>query len=300
MPTTPNGTAYTVYPFTSSVGESAWRAVADSRVGASDIPAFLFCHGNPGPTVTDADQQFQAGYTTLRNSLIDSGWAFIEGHGAGANWGNQAGRAAYEAMYADTAAVWNLGKNIVCGRSMGALVGAYLASQSAVVSPKNAGFISLSGTADLSNRYSTAGASDKVNMNAAYGVTDDATWRAAVAGYDPMLVLASTWGGRNAIMQWDTSDTTVPYAINGQAWDTKYGPSLAMRRTSVTSGGDHNTTPNSPTQIAATLSFIQDAQLPPETGTYEIILWDGTTETVLTPISWDGTTESVLTIEGVS
>lgn len=300
MPTTPGGTAYTVYSFTSSAGESAWRAIADSRVSASDIPTVLFCHGNPGAVTTAADQQFQAGYTTLRNWLIDSGWAWIEGHGAGANWGNQAGRAAYEAMFANTAASWNLGKVIVIGRSMGALVGAWLASESSVVAPKCAGFVSLSGTADLSNRYSTASAGDKTNMNAAFSVTDDASWRAAVANFDPMLVLSPTWAGRNAIMQWDTDDTTVPYAINGQAWDTKYGPSLAMRRTSVTSGGDHNTTPNDPAQIAATLSFLADAQLPPTTGEYEIILWDGSTETILTPIYWDGTTESTLTIEGVS
>ncbi|QUE25326.1 esterase [Microbacterium phage Fizzles] len=297
MPVTPNGTSYTTYPFTSSAGEAAWRTVADARVGASGIPTVLFCHGNPGAVVTDADQQFAAGYTTLRNDLIDDGWAYIEGHGAGANWGNQAGRTAYEAMYADTAAVWSLGKLDIIGRSMGALVAAYLASQSPVTSPHVAGFVSLSGTADLSNRYSTASAGDRTNMNAAFGVTDDASWRAAVAAFDPMLAPLDVWDGRNAIMQWDTGDTTVPYAINGQAWDTKYGPRLALRRTSVTTGGDHNSTPNNATQIAATIAFLQDAELPVTPGgDYHLIEWDGTKRTVLTPIEWDGTTKTTLTL----
>ena len=140
------------------------------------------------------------------------------------------------------------------------LVGAWLASLSSVIAPRCVGFVSLSGTANLSDRYSTASASDKTNMNAAYGVSNEASWRAAVASYDPMLVPLSTWTGRNAIMQWDTSDTTVPYTINGQAWDTKYGPQLTIRQTMVTSGGDHNTTPNDPSQQAATVAFL--ASLP--------------------------------------
>lgn len=286
MPTTPSGTAYTVFPFTSSVGEQAWRAVADARRGGTNIPTVLFCHGNPGPVTTDADQQFQAGYATLRNFLMDNGWAWIEGHGGGAHWGNQAGRTAYEAMFSDTAAAWDLGKVIPVGRSMGDLVATYLASQSPVVSPHAAGKVSLSGTADLSNRYATAGATDRVNMNAAYGVTDEAGWRAAVAAFDPMLVSPDAWNGRSAITQWDTTDTTVPYAINGQAWDTKFGPRLALRRTAVTSGGDHNTTPNDPTQISATLAFLQDAQLPvSELGTVvskvEVFLGGAWTEVTL-------------------
>lgn len=258
MPTTPNGTVYTIEAFTSSAGEPAWRAAANPA--AARMLVVLFCHGNPGPVTTDADQQFAAGYATDRNWVLDNGWGYIEGHGAGANWGNAAGRAAYEAMYADTAAVWDIEKNVVVGRSMGALPAAWLASQSLIVSPKCVGFISLSGTADLSNRYSTAGASDKTNMNAAYGVTDDASWRAAVAAYDPMLAAPETWDGRNAIMQWDTSDTTVPYASNGQAWDAKFGPRLALRRTQSTSGGDHNSTPNNATHTDATIAFLEAVQ----------------------------------------
>ena len=261
MPTTPNGTVYTTYPFTSSAGEACWRTVANNRLGSSKIPVMLFCHGNPGATVTSADQQFAAGYTAQRNWLMDNGWAYIEGHGAGAGWGNSQSRSAYEAMFLDTSQVWDLARVIVVGRSMGALVGSWLASQSTVVAPSCAGFVSLSGTADLSNRYSSASGSDITNMNAAYGVSSDSQWRSAVAGFDPMLAPTGVWSSRNAQMQWDTSDGTVPYSANGQAWDLKYGPQLSLRRTIVTSGGDHNSTPNNPTHASATISFFQDAKL---------------------------------------
>lgn len=269
MPTTPNGTAYTVTQFTTSAGEVAWRAIADARAGAADVPVVLFCHGNPGSDQTSADNQFQlSGYAAVRNWLMDNGWGWVEAHGAGANWGNAAGRSAYEALYQAASQVWDVGYNVVIGRSMGALVGAWLASLSPIISPRNAGFISLSGTADLSNRYASASTGDKANMNAAYGVTDEASWRAAVADFDPLLVPLATWDGRNALMQWDTSDATVPYLPNGKAWLDKYGPRLTIARSQSTTGGDHNTTPNDPTHQAATIALLTDAPAPPpEVGT---------------------------------
>ncbi len=263
MPTTAKGTVYTVTSFTTSAGETAWRAIADARAGAADVPVVLFCHGNPGSDQTSADTQFQlSGYAPLREWLIDNGWGWVEAHGAGANWGNTAGRTAYEAAYSAVAALWDIAYNVVIGRSMGALVGAWLATQSPIVSPKSAGFVSLSGTADLTNRYASASTGDRANMNAAYGVTSQAEWVAAVGPHDPMLAPLMSWDGRNAIVQWDTSDATVPYLTNGSAWYDKYGPRLADGRTAVTSGGDHNSTPNNPVHQAATLAFIQDVRPP--------------------------------------
>lgn len=263
MPTTPNGTAYTVTAFTTSAGETAWRGIADSRVGTSDIPVVLFCHGNPGSVSTDADTQFQlSSYANLRNWLMDNGWGFVEAHGAGANWGNTAGRLAYEAAYRGVKEVWDVGYNVVIGRSMGALVGAWLASLSEVVAPESAGFVSLSGTADLTARYSTASTTDKNNLNAAYGVSDASQWAAAVAGFDPMLVPLGTWDDRNALIQWDVNDGTVPYQSNGLAWYNKYSPRLKDKRTASTSGGDHNSTPNNPIHQAATIAFLDEVQAP--------------------------------------
>lgn len=264
MPTTPAGTAYTVYPFTSSAGESCWRAIADASFSDENVPLVIFCHGNPGTVDTSADQQFGQGYTTQRNWLIDNGWGYVEGHGAGANWGNQDARAAYRAMYVDTLAVWDVGWNVVIGRSMGGLIGAYLASRDPMISRRCRGFVSLSGTADLTNRYATASTSDRAALLAAYDAPDQSALMWAVRDYDPLLVDPAAWYGRNAIMQYDTNDASVPPTVNAIPWLDRFGPQLALSRTAVTSGGDHNSTPNNPVHAAATIQFLQDVLIPYE------------------------------------
>ena len=262
MPTTPNGTAYTVYSFTSSAGEPCRRAIADASFSDPDVPLVIFCHGNPGTDVSSADFQFGAGYATQRNWLLDNGWGYVEGHGAGANWGNQASRAAYRAMYVDTLAVWDVGWNVVIGRSMGGLIGAYLASRDPMISRRCRGFVSLSGTADLTNRYSTASASDKAALLAAYAAPDESSLMWAVRDNDPLLVDPAAWYGRNAIIQYDTGDVSVPPSVNALPWVERFASQLTISRTTETTGGDHNSTPNSPVHAAATIQFLQDVLIP--------------------------------------
>jgi pimeloyl-ACP methyl ester carboxylesterase len=264
MPTTPNGTAYTVYPFTSSAGESCRRAIADTAFDDENVPLVIFCHGNPGTDVTSADQQFTQGYTTQRNWMLDNGWGYVEGHGAGANWGNQDARAAYRAMYDDTLAVWDVGWNVVIGRSMGGLVGAYLASRDPKISRRCRGFVHLSATADLTNRYSTASTSDKAALLTAYDAPDESSLMWAVRDHDPLLVDPAAWYGRRAIVQYDTGDASVPPAINALPWIDRFGSQLALLRITETTGGDHNSTPNSPTHAAATIAFLQEVLIPYE------------------------------------
>jgi len=264
MPTTPAGTQYTVYPFTSSAGESCRRAIADGSFSDPDVPLVIFCHGNPGTDDTSADQQFTQGYTVQRNWLIDNGWGYVEGHGAGANWGNQDARAAYRAMYVDTLAVWDVGWNVVIGRSMGGLIGAYLASRDPMISRRCRGFVHLSATADLTNRYSTASASDKAALLAAYDAPDESSLMWAVRDHDPLLVSPPAWHERRAIVQYDTGDVSVPPTVNAIPWIDRFGPELEPLRTYVTSGGNHNTTPNDPGHAAATIAFLQEVLVPYE------------------------------------
>jgi len=262
MPTTPNGTPYTVTTFTSSAGETCRRAIADAAADDANVPLVIFCHGNPGVDVTSADTQFTSGYTTQRNWLMDNGWAYVEGHGAGANWGNQASRSAYRAMYVDTLAVWDVGWNVVIGRSMGGLVGAYLAARDPLISRRCRGLVHLSATADLTNRYSTASASDKAALLTAYAAPDPSALAWAVKDHDPLLVLPEAWYQRNAIVQYDTGDVSVPPTVNAIPWFERFGGQLTIGRTVVTTGGDHNSTPNSPTHAAATIQFLQDVLIP--------------------------------------
>lgn len=263
MPTTPNGTAYTVYPFTSSAGESCWRAIADTAFDDVNLPLVIFCHGNPGSDQASADQQFGVGYPILRNWLLDNGWGYVEGHGAGANWGNQDARAAYRAMYVDTLAVWDVGWNVVIGRSMGALIGAYLASRDPMISRRNIGFVSLSGTADLTNRYSTAGSVDRANLLAAYDAPDPTSLMWAVRDHDPLLVDPAAWYQRNAMIQYDSGDASVPPSINAIPWRERFGPQLAIDGFHATTGGDHNSSAGTnPTHPAATIAFLQSVLIP--------------------------------------
>jgi pimeloyl-ACP methyl ester carboxylesterase len=264
MPTTPNGTAYTVYPFTSSAGEPCWRAIADSAFSDEHVPLVIFCHGNPGTDINSANQQFGQGYTTQRNWLMDNGWGYVEGHGAGANWGNQDARAAYRAMYVDTLTEWDVGWNVVLGRSMGGLIGAYLAARDPMISRRCRGFVSLSGTADLTNRYSTASASDRAALLAAYDAPDESSLMWAVRDHDPLLVDPAAWYERRASIQYDTGDASVPPAINALPWIDRFGAQLALLRQTSTTGGDHNSTPNSPTHAAATIAFLAEVLIPYE------------------------------------
>jgi len=285
MPTTPNGTAYTVTSFTSSAGEPCRRAVADAVADDLEIPLVIFCHGNPGADVSSADTQFSSGYTTQRNWMMDNGWAYVEGHGAGASWGNQDARAAYRAMYDDTLAAWDIGWNVVIGRSMGGLVGAYLAARDPKISRRCRGFVHLSATADLTNRYSTASTADKAALLTAYDAPDATSLAWAVKDHDPLLVLPEAWYGRNAVVQYDTGDVSVPPEVNALPWFERFGPQLAIGRTVSTSGGDHNSTPNRATHAAATIAFLQDVLIPYEEPSPIV----GTLVTELRQLQPDGT-----------
>ncbi|OZE35586.1 MULTISPECIES: alpha/beta fold hydrolase [unclassified Rhodococcus (in: high G+C Gram-positive bacteria)] len=259
MPTTPNGTVYTSTSYTTSAGEPGIYVVGNAAKLAASVPLALVCHGNPGSDPASADGQFSngSGYAALRNWLIDNGWAFAECRGAGANWGNAAGRAAYRALFDDVSALMSVGPVVVVGRSMGGLVGAYLASREPAIAPKCIGFVCLSGTLDLANRYAIATGTDLANLNAAYGVTNSTEFAAISDEYDPMKVATSVWSGRKAIQQYATGDGTVPPNTNAIVWRDKYGAQLTVNSVQITDGGDHNSsTGQDAAQSAATIAFL--------------------------------------------
>lgn len=277
MPTTAAGNDYTITPFTSSYGEPCRRGTPNPLVLGT--PLVVFCHGNPGRTTPgSADTYVSTWLTGLREAIVDAGYAYVEGRGAGANWGNAAGRAAYEAMATDYRAVWNFKHIVVVGQSMGALVGHWLASRSTVISPACAGFISLSGTANLSDRYSTAGASDKQALLEAYGATDEADFRTKAASHDPLLLPTADWRGRSAQQQYDTSDAVVPPSVNAIPWRDRYRSTLATFREVTTTGEGHDATVLNPEHIAATKAFLLAVSLPPPPSTGGAVLrrTDGT------------------------
>jgi pimeloyl-ACP methyl ester carboxylesterase len=267
MPVTAAGTQYTRNDFTTSYGEPGIYGISDASLSKVGLPLVLFIHGNTGEDQSSADNQFTIGYTPVREWIIDNGGVYVECRGGGANWGNQAGRDAYRAAFADMQSLFDIGSVVVIGRSMGGLLGAYFASSDPVIAPLARGFVCMSGTLDLTYRYSIATGVDRINLQAAYGGSSSMTqaeFATAAAAFDPMLVPESMWAGRKAIQQYATADGTVAPNRNAIPWMQKYGPPLASLSQQVTDGGDHNSAAGKdPAQAEATMSFLGSIWEPP-------------------------------------
>ncbi|AYQ99938.1 esterase [Arthrobacter phage Mendel] len=264
MAVTAAGTGYSRTVYTTSAGETGVKWVPDGvQAGA---PLLMYCHGNPGIVQDSADQEFQyTAFTEIREWCLDRGWVMGEAHAGGSSWGNDTARNGYRALYNDLAAqIGGIGPIVIIGRSMGGLVGAYLATLDPVIAPKTLGFMCLSGTLDLAYRYSIATGDNKTLIEAAYGgANTQAAFNAASAGHDPMLFPAGTWTGRNAIQQYATGDVVVDDVPNALAWLDKYGPELAIKMVQETAGGDHNSSTDNPAQRDASLSFLGTIWTPP-------------------------------------
>lgn len=266
MPTTPNGTAYTVYTATLPVHGLARWAVADSHAGDADIPAVLYAHGSGG-----SSDQFETlpAWAGLRNWLIDNGWAWVEGQGGtvnGAqNWGNAAARAAYPAYLAHVETVLDLGTVVLLGRSMGGLVTAWLAAMYPG-RDRFAGWICNSGVATMLVGSGTL-ASPSIERTtglyfgatcwAAFGATTYEEFVDVVGDAAPESWAPSVWDGRNVLMCYGTADTTVPWSPRGggplrDLWAGR----PATDDVSPREGGDHSQGNGSYGDVAAMVPFL--------------------------------------------
>jgi pimeloyl-ACP methyl ester carboxylesterase len=255
MPTTPNGTVYTVYSATvTDAGTVKW-GVADAAAGTANIPAILYCHGSGG-----ASNQFEtlSAWTGLRNWLMDNGFAWIEGTGGGTkSWGNEAARIAYDTSYAHVAGVLDLGPVIPLGRSMGGVVAQYLFTQSPVVAPACVGAIINSGVQSLAAWYEAG--IDQPAVLSAYGATDSASFYAAIEGYEPLDFPATAWAGKKIIQLVGDSDTTVPAEDHGLAMRAHYAGQPSLDLLDIRAGGDHSATNGSYLEVDDMVAFISQA-----------------------------------------
>lgn len=252
MPTTPNGTAYTVTSASvSGAGTVRW-GVADTET--ADIPAILYCHGSGG-----ANNQFEtlSAWTDFRNWIIDNGWAWIEGSGGGTtSWGNAAARTAYENAYTHVAGVLDLGGIVPFGRSMGGVVASWLFTESTVVAPVSIGCVINSGVQDLLAFYDGTSTTVQGQMLTAFAATDRADFITKTAGYEPLDRAASLWSGKKVIQLVGDADTTVPPAAHGYAMRTHYAGQPAIDRLDVRVGGDHSAGNGSYLQTTAMADFL--------------------------------------------
>lgn len=220
MPTTSNGTAYTVTTATVPTAGTVNIGIPDSKIGDPDLTFILYAHGAGG-----AADQFSAlaAWKPFRDALIDTGIGWAESTGGGTQpWGNPASEMAYAATmdYADS--LHDISNWIFLGRSMGAAVMARLYNAVRDTDPRVVGLIVNSGVQDLvwaydwdSNRWTSA-------FNSAWGVSSKSQFEAAVDGLNPVDGPASAWDGANVLQLWGTADDTVPAGPNGDAMRTLY------------------------------------------------------------------------------
>lgn len=251
MPTTPNGTAYTVRRTTLPTHGAVSVGVADVVYPRQNIPTVLYTHGAGGSAT-----QFETleAWSGVRNWMIDNGWAWVEGAGGGLQpWGNPASEAAYIAALGYADSVLDVGPVVVLGRSMGGAVAARLFTTSSIAS-RCVGLIVNSGVQDLiwaydSGRWTNA-------FHTAWGVANRAELVAAVQGYNPIDGPASNWAGTSVQQLVGTADDVVPPGPNAYAIRTMYAGQPTVDLLDVREGGDHGTTNGSYLQVGAMTSFL--------------------------------------------
>lgn len=256
MPTTPNGTTYTLSTADLGVHGAAYWAVADAEAGSADLPFVLYCHGAGGGA-----NQFAtlAAWSGLRNWLIDNGFGWVEGLGGGLQpWGNPASEHAYDAAFAHVDGLFDIGSVVVLGRSMGGAVASRLYHAHRGTDPRFVGLISNSGVSDLAWAYDYDGGRWTDAFNTAWGVTSKPEFLAAVTGLNPIDGPASAWAGASVLQMWGDVDTTVTPADNAIAMRTMYAGSPTLDVADVRAGGDHSAANGSYQQVDAMAAFLAE------------------------------------------
>lgn len=248
MTRTRNGTPYTSVTF-EAAGELSIFAVANSVAANSAIPTLLYAHGNTG-----LHDQFTHGpmWQKLRDALIDEGWAYVESAGGGpSSWGNQQSRDAYEAAISQVDGMLDIGAIAVLGRSMGGLVGAWIATQSTLVAHRCVGIIFNSAVTDLKSKLWH----DLIAE--AHGAEDEGEFAALTAPYDPMQFPLSVWEGRNAQWLVGTADALVPPAVNGVALRDHVAEKLNLAEIVVVEGANHSAAAGTYNEVDTMMGFLR-------------------------------------------
>lgn len=266
MPTTPGGTAYSTVETVLPMGDRAALTMPNS---GSSTRLIVYTHGNGGTF-----DQFATltAWVPFRQWCMDNNYAVVESAGAGNDWGGNASRQSYEQAAAWARSLLPTTSITVLARSMGGLIGYWLAVYSEFA-PLVENLIVNSGTTDLIERYRVAGGEDLANMNTAYGIPgttkDEAAFAVASVGHDPMQFPLDVWADKRVMQLWGDADTTVVPATHGQAWVLKYGSSSFETVVDVRPGGDHTGHNGSYQQVTQMAAFLMGAS--PTTGTGYLI-----------------------------
>lgn len=265
MPTTPNGTYYTIEEApVGGRGKASWM-IAHGHRGDANIPTLVYAHGSGGSYNQFATLE---AWATLRNWLIDHGWLIIEGTGGGAmagpsNWGNYGARVAYPAYEDHVKQFFRTGPTFLLGRSMGGLVTAWMYVKSG---REYAGWINNSGVSTLftgtSSGTKNSGSNSAYYFSSksypAYGASTYAEMREAADGAAPERWSPTVWNGRNILCCYGTADPTVPFSTRGAGpLRTRWAGRLAIDAVEARSGGDHSASNGSYHQVRDMTDFLQ-------------------------------------------
>lgn len=255
MPTTAQGVVYTPeYSTTSDGGACRWFMRDDRKGGLDPVPVLLYVHGSG----EDGDAFSWIAWNTLRDLLVNAGWAVVEGEGGGpSNWGGPVTQDLYREMFTWVSTKINPGVLVIMALSMGG-IGAYNIATKGTLANRHSALIIQSGTTDLIARYSDHDRPAYAGLNRAFGVPGTTyqpeAFATAAQSYDPMQFPLSAWAGKRVRQVWGAQDTSVAPGPHGQAWVAKYGTSTLATSVYVNDPGGH--TPLAADQVS-TFAFMQ-------------------------------------------
>ena len=255
---TPSGVVATpTLGVTSDGGACRWYMRDDQNYPGAKAPVLLFLHGGGG----DETAFEYVGWNTLRNSLLEAGWAIVEGFNGG--WGGPAGQARYLEMWDWVHDFIVPQELVILGQSMGG-IGAYNLAAQSRIADRHSGVIIYQGTTDLIKRYADHNRPQYGPLNRAFGVPGTTfqpeLFNPAAAPYDPMQFSHSVWEGKRVRQVMGAQDTSVAPEAHGLAWIDKYGDSTLETSVHINDPGGHSPLP---ADQQATFQWMQGLLDPP-------------------------------------
>jgi hypothetical protein len=184
-------------------------------------PLILYHHGaQEDHTAPLADALKKS---TIRR-LAQSGWIIASSDAHSENWGNQAAVDDYHELLGYVFANYNIHTNgtIVLSQSMGGLSGLHQCTMRTAgnVETNISSWFGVYPACSLSNVYQNASFTSEINT--AYGITGTPPndYSTATAGFDPLLMSASSFSGLRMWWTASSGDTVVPQAANTDAMRT--------------------------------------------------------------------------------
>lgn len=151
------------------------------------------------------------------DKLLSEGYIVATSQAHGNAWGNQASQDDYLALYNYVNSAYNIMDVVYIGHSMGGLASLSMLSKNTI--PKAKIWYGIMPVTNLADAYSVPAFITPIET--AYSFSGGANYAAATAGYDPQLLVTSTYAGSKYTMTASASDVTVSKTNNSDLFNTK-------------------------------------------------------------------------------